>query len=69
MSMDKSLRKGVGLGGARNVLKRAERMLILQEENRWTETHGPYNLPKTKYKPLASGQSGPKRPDQLAQQY
>ena len=67
MSMDKSLRKGVGLGGARNVLTRPERMALLQEENRWSEAHGPFNLPKTKYRALGAGQSGPKRPDELKQ--
>lgn len=63
MSIDKSLRKGGGLGGQRNVLKRAERMALLQEDGRWTENHGPYNLPKTKYRKLKPGQSGPKRPE------
>ena len=62
MSLDKSLKKVVGMGGARNVLKRAERMAVLQEEDRWTPTSGVYNLPKTKYRRLAPGQSGPARP-------
>lgn len=62
MSMDKSLKKGIGLGGARNVLKRAERMALLQEDGRWTEEKGAFNLPKTKYRHLAPGQSGPLRP-------
>lgn len=62
MSMDKSLKKAGGLGGARNVLTRAERMAVLQEDARWTPTLGAYNLPKTKYRRLAPGQSGPKRP-------
>lgn len=62
MSMDKSLRKSVGLGGARNVLSRAERLAALQEDGRWTAENGVYNIPKTKFRRLAPGQSGPKRP-------
>lgn len=62
MSMDKSLKKGGGLARARNVLTRAERLALLQEDERWTQTQGVYNLPKTKYRRLAPGQSGPKRP-------
>jgi len=63
MSIDKSLKKALGMGGARNVLKRAERMAVLQEDERWKAGQGVYNLPKTKYRRLAPGQSGPKRPD------
>lgn len=63
MSIDKSLKKGGGLTRARNVLTRAERLAVLQEDERWTEDKGVFNLPKTKYRRLAPGQSGPKRPD------
>ena len=62
MSIDKSLKKGGGLARARNVLKRAERLAVLQEDERWKVGQGVYNLPKTKYRRLAPGQSGPKRP-------
>lgn len=62
MSIDKSLKKGGGLARARNVLRRAERLALLQEDNRWQESLGVYNLPKTKYRRLAPGQSGPIRP-------
>jgi small basic protein (TIGR04137 family) len=65
MSIDKSLKKGVGLTRARNVLSRAERLAVLQEEERWTPAQGVFNLPKTKYRRLAPGQSGPKRPEDL----
>lgn len=66
MSMDKSLRKGGGsLAGARNVLTRAERLAALQEEERWVPEKGVFNLPKTKFRRLAPGQSGPKRPGEL----
>ena len=63
MSMDKSLKKGGDLTRARNVLTRAERLAVLQEDERWTPAQGIYNLPKTKYRRLAPGQSGPKRPE------
>jgi small basic protein (TIGR04137 family) len=62
--MDKSLRKGGSLARARNVLTRAERLALLQEDERWKPEQGVYNLPKTKYRRLALGQTGPKRPNQ-----
>ena len=62
MSIDKSLKKGGGLARARNVLTRPERLAILQEDRGWTEATGVYNLPKTKFRRLLPGQSGPKRP-------
>jgi small basic protein (TIGR04137 family) len=68
MSIDKSLKKGGGLTRARNVLTRAERMAVLQEEERWSPEKGVFNLPKTKYRRLAPGQSGPKRPEELNKQ-
>jgi small basic protein (TIGR04137 family) len=61
MSIDKSLKKGGGLTRARNVLTRPERMALLQEDDKWKPGLGVYNLPKTKYRRLAPGQSGPKR--------
>ncbi|MHC5541784.1 small basic protein [Singulisphaera rosea] len=62
MSIDKSLKKAGGMSRSRNVLTRAERLALLQEDERWTPTSGVYNLPKTKFRRLAPGQSGPKRP-------
>ena len=64
MSMDKSLKKGGGLTRERNVLTRAERLLILQEDGRWKPEQGVFNLPKTKYRVMTPGQSGPRRPGQ-----
>jgi len=63
MSMDKSLKKGASLARARNVLSRPERLALLQEDDRWGPAAGIYNLPKTKYRRLAPGQTGPKRPE------
>jgi small basic protein (TIGR04137 family) len=64
MSLDKSLKKGASLARARNVLSRAERLALLQEDERWAPAAGIYNLPKTKFRRLAPGQTGPKRPDE-----
>jgi small basic protein (TIGR04137 family) len=66
MSIDKSLKKATSMGRARNVLTRAERMALLQEDEKWTPSYGVYNLPKTKSRRLAPGQSGPKRVDAKA---
>jgi small basic protein (TIGR04137 family) len=62
MSIDKSLKKAGGLTRARNVLTRAERLALLQEDDLWSPAKGVFNLPKTKYRRLAPGQSGPRRP-------
>jgi small basic protein (TIGR04137 family) len=62
MSLDKSLKKASGMTRARNVLTRAERLAILQEDDKWTADKGVFNLPKTKYRRLMPGQSGPLRP-------
>ena len=67
MSIDKSLKKAGSMARSRNVLTRAERLVILQDDERWTPALGVYNLPKTKYRRLprasrARGGSSP-RPD------
>ncbi len=61
MSMDKSLRRAGGIGRSRNVLKRAERLALLQMDEKWTPEMGVFNIPKTKYRKLGPGQSGPRR--------
>jgi small basic protein (TIGR04137 family) len=48
MSIDKSLRRKDSLVRTRNVLKRAERILKLQDEERWKEGRSPFALPKVK---------------------
>ncbi len=48
MSIDKSLRRKNSLQRARNVLTRAERILQMQTEERWTDGRSPYGLPKVK---------------------
>jgi small basic protein (TIGR04137 family) len=48
MSIDKSLRRKNSLERSRNVLTRAERILQLQNEERWKEGRSPYGLPKVR---------------------
>ncbi len=58
MSLDKSLKKASGLARARSVLSRAERLALLQEDERWQPAAGVYNLPKTKYRRWRRGSPG-----------
>jgi len=48
MSLDKSLKTKAHLVRQRNVLKRAERIARLKEEERWKEGDSPLALPKVK---------------------
>ena len=48
MSLDKSLRRASRLVRARNVYTREERILRLQETERWTEEMTPIGLPKVR---------------------
>ena len=46
MSLDRSLKIRNALVRHRNVLSRAERIEILQDEERWNEEDGVFGLPK-----------------------
>ncbi len=48
MTIDKSLRGKGRLARARNVLKREERMAMLQADDRWTAGRSPLGLPKVR---------------------
>jgi small basic protein (TIGR04137 family) len=48
MSIDKSLRRKNQLARARSVLTRGERILALQNQDRWEEGRSPYGLPKVR---------------------
>jgi small basic protein (TIGR04137 family) len=48
MSIDKSLRRKNTLARARNVLKRGERIKVLQDEERWQDGRSPFGLPKVR---------------------
>jgi len=53
MSIDKSLRRKNSLVRARNVLTRAERIKVLQNEERWQEGRSPFGLPKVRVMKIA----------------
>ena len=53
MSIDQSLRRKNSLERSRNVLTRAERIKVLQDEERWKEGRSPYGLPKVRVLKIA----------------
>ena len=53
MTMDKSLRVRQGSSSARGVLTRAERIVKLKEQDRWSEGRSPLGLPKVRVTKLA----------------
>ena len=55
MSIDKSLKKPSGVIRSRNVLKRGERILILQEQERFKDGDSPLGLPKVRVVRAAAG--------------
>ncbi len=61
MSIDKSLKKPSGMIRARNVLKRGERIAVLQEQDRWVEGRSPLGLPKVRIKKVAAGKKKKKK--------
>lgn len=46
MTIDKSLKRKGRLSRSRNVLKRGERIVKMQEDDRWDEGRSPFGLPK-----------------------
>ncbi len=48
MSIDKSLKRKNTLQRARSVLTRAERIKVLQDEERWKDGRSPFGLPKVR---------------------
>ena len=50
MSIDKSLKTSGALAEHRNVLKRAERIDILKDEERWPEDSSPFGLIKVAHR-------------------
>lgn len=55
MSLDRSLKTQGGLVRHRNVLKRDERLAVLEEEERWTDEESVYGLPKVGHRKAAVG--------------
>lgn len=48
MTIDKSLKRKGRRAGSRNVLKRGERIEVMQSEERWPDGRSPLGLPKTR---------------------
>jgi small basic protein (TIGR04137 family) len=65
MSIDKSLRRKNQLARSRNVLTRAERIKVLQTDERWTEGRSPFNLPKVRVLKIAK-KAKPKKEEAAA---
>lgn len=61
VTIDKSLRGKGRLARARNVLKREERMAVLQADDRWTAGRSPLGLPKVRIVVTALGKKKKKK--------
>jgi small basic protein (TIGR04137 family) len=61
VTIDKSLRGKGRLARARNVLKREERMAVLQADDRWTAGRSPLGLPKVRIVITAIGKKKKKK--------
>jgi len=65
MSMDRSLKGKSGLTRHRNVLTRAERILILQDQEKFDQGKSPYGLPKVAHRKVpVGGKSKKKGPEE-----
>ena len=53
MSLDRSLKSKASLSRHRNVLTRAERIKILEDEERWKSEKGVFGLPKVAHRKAA----------------
>ena len=55
MSLDRSLKSRAGLTRHRNVLTRAQRIVLLEDEGRWKEGDSVFALPKVKHRKSHAG--------------
>jgi len=55
VSIDQSLKKPSGIIRARNVLKRAERVAALKEQDRWDDGQSVLGMPKVRIKKVVAG--------------
>ena len=61
MSIDRSLHSKSGVSSSRNVLKRAERIaMMIDNENFDPNTSSPLGIPKTRVKSTSGGKGGGK---------
>jgi len=61
VSLDQSLKRGSRLARARNVMKRAERIAKLTDEDRWDESKSVLGIPKTKVPKNTGGRKKKKK--------
>ena len=61
MTIDKSLKRRGRLARSRNVLKRGERIAVLQADERWKEGRSPLGLPKVRVSKTAAGKKKKKK--------
>lgn len=61
MTIDKSLKRKGRLARSRNVLKRDERILQLESEDRWIEGRSPFGLPKVRVIKMVLGKKKKKK--------
>jgi small basic protein (TIGR04137 family) len=66
MSIDPSLKLKNALERHRNVLKRAERIEVLEDEERWREGDPVMGLPKVGHRKSAAGKKSKDASDQAA---
>ncbi len=65
MSVDRSLKGKNTLSRHRNVLKRAERLLVLEDNGKWTEEeNSPLGLPKVAHRKSIAGKKTKKKKDE-----
>ena len=67
MSIDKSLKTRGALSKHRNVLKRAERIEILKDEDRWQEDQSPFGLIKVAHRKAKVGGKVKKKTEDAAE--
>ena len=57
MSLDRSLKSANALVRHRNVLSRAERLAMLEDQGKWTDQKGPYGLPKVAHRKVETAKA------------
>ncbi len=67
MSIDKSLKTSGALAEHRNVVKRAERIDILKDEERWPEDSSPFGLIKVAHRKSKVGGKIKKKTEEAAE--
>ncbi|MFQ6048935.1 MAG: small basic protein [Phycisphaerae bacterium] len=60
MSLDRSLKSKEALSRHRNVLTRAERIAMLEDDGRWDESRSVFGLPKVAHRKSVAGQKARK---------